>query len=71
LTDAEAAKKVGAGRWERTDARKVHNGWESEVAYPQVAGKVVLPKPVGAASADRPGIDRIGDGGVFAWAVHQ
>lgn len=63
LVDAEAEGVIGAGFWERTDARTaVRNGTrprtltttagDLELRDPEAAHGVVLPEPAGAALAD-------------------
>ena len=81
LIDAELTAVIGAGPWERTEARVAHrNGSRArmlsttagdlELRVPKAAGRVVLPVVAGAASPDRPGVVRCGDGGLSARGFH-
>src|SRR3954453_20622875 len=65
LIETEASELIGAGRYERTDARVTdRNGSRPRLVatqagdgagHPEAAEGVVLPCHLGAASADRPG----------------
>jgi hypothetical protein len=75
LIEAEAAEKIGAGRYERVDGRVTErNGHRPKTLstkagdlaarHPEAAQRVVLPVDPRAASPYRPGVVRGGDGGL-------
>ena len=82
LIEAEATAAVGAGRYERTEARvterngsrprllTTHAGDIAAGGSPSCAPGVVLPEHPVAAAADRPGAVRGGDGGLRPRGVH-
>ena len=81
LIDAEATAVIGAAPWERSrgpgrgpqrhpTTHPDHDGGGSGAADPEAAHRHVLPEPVGAPPADRPGVVRGGDGGLPARGVH-
>ena len=81
LIEAEATEQIGAGRYERTEARTTerngsrpqaagHPGRRRGAADPEAAQGVVLPGHPRAAAADRPGAVCGGDGGLRARGLH-
>jgi putative transposase len=77
LIETEASERIGAGRYERTEARVTdRNGSRPRLVATQ-AGDVELRIPklrrgsfFGAAAADRPGLVCGGDGGLRERGLH-
>jgi putative transposase len=81
LIETEASERIGAGRYERTEARVTdRNGSRPRLVAtqagdveldPEAAEGLVLPGDLGAAAADRPGLICGGDGGLRERGLHQ
>ena len=80
LIEAEATERIGAGRYERTEARVTdRNGARPRLVatqagdivlrIPKLRQGVILPGDPGTAPPDRPGAVRGGDGGLRPGSV--